>query len=326
MMKVLIIGCGAVGQVLGLALQKAGVELGFYDRPTTVERLKLALSQGGLPLFQISRSHRRDPIGQRLENYQVVADVAESQRFKPDQIWFTTPSPVYYSEWFREFLQQVPSNRVVCFVPEGGRPEFFPEKSGDRLVFAGTTFMAWQGDLEGGGGRPEGVNFWLPGLGIPLVGEVNACREVEKILKKAGFRVTVGKPDSHMQAAVTAMMTVFVAGLELAGWSLREFRRSAWLRSAAGAAREAVLSQLPTASAFSRTLLGIPVLSAGFRLATFCLPLLFPFNLEKYLRFHYTKTRDQTLVLLELFASDGKKREFPVENIQVLLQALQNSK
>ena len=38
--KVLIVGCGAVGQVYGLSLQKAGVELGYLDRPTTVEALK----------------------------------------------------------------------------------------------------------------------------------------------------------------------------------------------------------------------------------------------------------------------------------------------
>ena len=140
--------------------------------PQSVEKLKQALEQGGVPLFQISYFHRRDPIAHRLKKYRVVTDVAESQRFKPDQIWFTTPSPVYYSEWFREFLQKVPSERVVCFAPEGGRSEFFPESGGeDRLVFGGITFIAWQGDLEGGGGRPEGVNFWLsPLLGIPLVG------------------------------------------------------------------------------------------------------------------------------------------------------------
>ena len=116
----------------------------MYDRPATVEKLKQALEQGGLPLFQISRSHRRDPIAHRLENYRVITDVAESQRFEPDQIWFTTPSPVYYSEWFREFLQKVPSERVVCFAPEGGRPEFFPE-GGDGTGWFSEESLSWPG-------------------------------------------------------------------------------------------------------------------------------------------------------------------------------------
>jgi hypothetical protein len=326
MMKVLIVGCGAVGQVFGLFLQKAGVALGLYDRPAVVDKLKGALEQGGLPLFQLSRSHRRDPVAHRLQAYQVVGDVAESQRFKPDQIWFTTPSPVYYSEWFRDFLQKVPSERVVCFVPEGGRPEFFPEGSGgDRLVFGGTTFMAWQGDLEGGGGRSEGVNFWLSPLGIPLVGTEEACREVEQLLKKAGFRVMPGEQDSHMQASVTAVMTAFVAGLELSGWSLREFRKSPWLKRAAGAAHESALSQLPGAGTLTRVLLGASVLSMGFVLAAFFLPLLFPFDLEKYLKFHYMKTRDQTLALMDVFARDGKEQKLPVGDIQLLLQGLRDS-
>ncbi len=321
-MKVLIVGCGAVGQVYGLFLQKAGVTLGYLDRPATVEKLREALKHAGLPVYQISRSHRLDPIPHRLEHYDVIADVVEAQRFAPDQIWFTTPSQAYYTEWFKEFLQKVPSERVVCFVPEGARAEFIPEGSLDRLVFAGTTFMAWQGDLEGGGGRPEGVNFCQSPLGIPLAGTENACLGVGQVLKKAGFRFSISKPDSHAQAATTALMTAFTVGFELAGWSLMAFRRSPWLKQAAVAAREAVLSQIPEPGVLQKALLRIPVLSAAFFLVALVLPLLFPFNIEKYLKFHYTKTREQSLNLLELFKKDGISRGHPVENIQALHQAL----
>ncbi len=325
-MKVLIVGCGAVGQVYGLFLQRAGVTLGYLDQPAKVEELKEALEHAGLPVYQVTRAHRRDPIPHRLEHYQVMADMAESQRFQPDQIWFTVPSQVYYSGWFKEFVQQVPSEQVVCFAPEGARPEFFPQDGGkERLVFAGTTFMAWQGSLEGGGGRPEGVNFCISPLGIPLAGPEKACREVGQVLKKAGFRFTIGKPDSHAQAATTALMTAFTVGLELAGWSLGAFRRSPrLLRQAAGAAREAVLGQLPEANAITKALLQVPVLTAAFYLVALVLPLLFPFDVEKYLQFHYTKTREQSLTLLELFEKDGISCGLPVENIQALRQGMLN--
>ncbi len=321
-MNVLIVGCGAVGQVYGLFLQNAGVTLGYLERPAAVDRLRGAQDQGGFPLYQISHSRRRDPIPHRLEHYQVVTDVAESQRFAPDQIWFTIPSQAYYSDWFKDFLQQVRSERVVCFVPEGRRPEFLPDGSGDRLVFAGTTFMAWQGSLDGGGGQPEGVNFWLPPLSIPLVGSETACQEVGQLLRNAGFRFSIGKPDSHTQAATTALMTAFTVGLELSGWSLGSFRRSPWLRRAARAARESVLSQVPGPGTFQRALLGRPVLTAAFYLVALALPLICPFDVEKYLKFHYTKTREQTLTLLDLFEKDGKSRELPVENIQAVHQSL----
>lgn len=321
-MKVLIVGCGAVGQVYGLLLQKAGVELGCLDRPAAVDKLKQALEHAGLPLYQISRAHRQDPVPSRLEHYQVLADMAECQRFAPDQVWFTTPSQVYHSQWFREFLQNVPARQVVCFAPEGSRSEFLPDAGSERMVFAGTTFMAWQGSLGDRGGRPEGVNFWLPGLAIPLAGTGDACREVGQVLKKAGFRVALGKPDSHAQAAGTALLTAFVAGLELSGWSLGSFRKSPTLKQAAGAAREAILSQLPGAGAFTKALLGIPLLTAAFYLAAALLPLFFPFDLEKYLKFHYLKTREQTLLLLDMFEKDGVGQGMAPVYIQLLLQKL----
>lgn len=102
-MKVLIVGCGAVGQVYGLALQNSGVTLGLLDQPAVAEKLVQALKQVGLPLFPVSQQHWKDPVPYRLKDYQVIANAVESQRFAPDQIWFTTPSQVYYSNWFHDF-------------------------------------------------------------------------------------------------------------------------------------------------------------------------------------------------------------------------------
>jgi hypothetical protein len=324
-MKILIIGCGAVGRVYGLFLQKAGVELGLYDRPAVAEKLRQALGRGGLPLFQVTYRRRRDPIQHHLADYRVIADAGEARRFAPDQIWFTVPSPVYYTDWFREFVREVPSRRVVCFIPEGRRSEFVPEDGGGRFVFAGTAFMAWQGGPEAGGGRPEGVNFWRAPLGIPLAGAREACRDVGRILGQAGFSYTVDKPDSKTQACITAAMTTFTAGLELAGWSPAKFRTGPWRSRAAAACREAILGQLPAAGALQGALLAAPILSAAFFLVALFLPLLTPFDLEKYLRFHYTKTRDQTLALLDLFARDGESRKMPAENMRALLQGLRAS-
>jgi hypothetical protein len=320
--KILIVGCGAVGQVYGLFLQKGGVEVGLYDRTAVAEKLRQALGQGGLPLYQVTYRRRRKPIAHRLKDYRVIADAEEARRFAPDQIWFTVPSPAYYTDWFREFLHDVPARRVVCFVPEGRRSEFIPDGAAERFVFGGTAFMAWQGGPEAGGGRAGGVNFWRAPLGILLAGAPEACREAGRILKQAGFSYTVDKPDSRTQACITAAMTTFTAGLELAGWSLGKFRRSPWRGRAAAACHEAILGQLPAAGAFTRAPTAVPVLSAVFFLVALFLPLLVPFDLETYLKFHYTKTREQTLTLLELFAADAVEKKLPVRNIFSLLDGL----
>jgi 2-dehydropantoate 2-reductase len=267
-----------------------------------------------------------NPIAHRLKNYQVLTSVQECQRFAPDQIWFATPSPVYHSEWFREFLQKVPAGRVVGFAPEGGRPEFFPSDGArDRLVFGGVTFMAWQGDLGGGGGRPGGVNFCLSPLAFPLSGTEKACGEVAAVFKKAGLRVQIQKPGSSMQASMTAVMTAFTAGLELSGWSLRGFRKSPWLQRAARASREAVFGQLRAPGFFPRALVGMICSTPALFIIDLILPLLFPFEIEKYLAFHYRKTREQTLTLLRVFISDGERQGLSVEHIRILLQGLLDS-
>lgn len=324
-MKILIVGCGAVGQVYGLALQNSGVELGLLDRAANAEKLLHAREQGGLPLFQVTFAHRKNPVLHRLKDYKVFADVPESLRFKPDQIWFTVPSQVYYSDWFRVFLRQAPAARVVCFTPEGRRSEFFEQGSGDQIVFGGTTFMAWQGSLENGTGTSEGIHFWRPPLAIPLSGTQDASGEIARVLKRSGFKVALGNSDSRSQAAMTAVMTAFVAGLELSGWTLRDYHKSPWLRRAAGAGNEAVMGQLARISIIGRALLSIPILSACFTLAAFLLPLLFPFDLQQYLKFHYTKTREQTLKLLEIYMKDSAGRGMPVGDIQMLVSGMQGA-
>jgi hypothetical protein len=314
---VLLVGPGAVGQVLGLGLRQAGVELAFYARPASAARLTDALDQGGLPLFQLSQRRRSNPIAHRLDGYQVVSDAAGSQEFTPDQIWFATPSPVYYSTWFREFVEAVPARRVACFAPEGGWLAAFPER--DRPLLAGITFIAWQGDLAGGGGRPGAVNFWRPPLELPLAGSHDACAEVAELLAAAGFRPALKPPDYQKSlAATTAVLTTFAAGLELAGWSFQSYRRSPWLQVAAVAAREGAAAQLAPTGRATRLLLALLLSRPGLFLATFLLRPLFPFNLERYLRFHYRKTRDQTLDLLALFADDAERLGRPAGGLRHL--------
>jgi 2-dehydropantoate 2-reductase len=328
-MKILIVGPGAVGQVLGLHLQKAGMELGYYARSRSAEKLRLAYDQGELPLFQLTYTRRKDPIPHQLKHYEVVTNIDESRRFEPDQIWFTVPSTVYYTPWFREFLHEVPANRVVCFAPEGRREEFLRGHGGKGgMIFGGITFIAWQGDLAGGGGRPERVNFWLPpGIEIPLVGDYEGCVEVADLLNTAGLRAGAKKETfGRTQAAVSAAMSTFVSGLEVAGWSLSGYRGSAWLKKAARASREAAAGQLRETGLFTSLIVRSLTSSTTFSLVTLILPLLFPFEIEKYLKFHYTKTQEQTLKLLEIYALDGEKLGGEIEHIQMLRQALVESR
>jgi ketopantoate reductase len=77
-MNVLIVGCGAVGQVYGLALQNAGVTLGFLAQPATAEKLVQAREKGGLLLFQVTNNRKSDLIPYRIKDYQVITNTEDS--------------------------------------------------------------------------------------------------------------------------------------------------------------------------------------------------------------------------------------------------------
>lgn len=322
-MKILIVGCGAVGRVYGFFLQKAGVTLGLMDKPEFVPKLELALSQDGLALSQIKTGNRPgSPCV--LSDFQVIHDIEACRRFAADQIWFTIPSQAYDTSWFRDFIKQADPPLAVCFVPEGKRSKHSIDSMQERTVFAGTTFMAWQGGLDGGGGRKEGINFWRSPLGTPLMGARQACREVAGVLRAAGFHPQIDTPESKTQITATALLTTFVAGLELCHWSLREFKGSHWCDCAAAAFREATAGQAAGHKDTFRLWMRQPVLSACFSCAAALLPLLFPFDIEKYLQVHYTKTREQTQFLLRLLAQDAERNGLSHTNLTILLTHIQS--
>ena len=195
---------------------------------------------------------------------------------------------------------------------------------GGRFVFGGITLIAWQGDLEGGGRRPEGVNYWLPPFtAIPLMGEQAACSEVCRSPgagRAAGCGQGPGVSNDagcHDGAALHAHRRAGARRVVL-----QEITAQRLEGRAALAAREAITSQLAEPAFITRALLQIGLTSGLISLATLMLPLLTPFDLERYLKSHYSKTREQTLDLLELFVKDGIKRGLPVDAIQDLLAGL----
>ena len=105
-MKILIVGCGAVGQVLGYYLVQAGVDLCFYARKGSAKRMVDIRQHAGLSLYQVSHFHRKNPVRRALAEYQVVSDTPGSLKFEPDHIWFTTPSTVLHTPWYQKFLQR----------------------------------------------------------------------------------------------------------------------------------------------------------------------------------------------------------------------------
>ena len=127
---------------------------------------------------------------------------------------------------------------------------------------------------------------------------------------------------AKLQASFTAVMSAFVVGYELAGWSFLAFRRSPWLGLAAKGAQEAAIGQLSEETFLYKRVFKLIASTFVFRLASSFLPIAVPFDLEEYLLFHYRKTREQSLHLLNLYIDDAINGGYQAGHIQLLLQGL----
>ena len=96
------------------------------------------------------------------------------------------------------------------------------------------------------------------------------------------------------------------------------------MKIAASSAREAAAIYRKTDFSLSRIVSKVIASPTSFYLVTIFLPLLFPFNMEKYLNFHFTKIREQTLSSMERDIKIGVGRGKRVANLEVLLKGRQN--
>jgi 2-dehydropantoate 2-reductase len=123
-------------------------------------------------------------------------------------------------------------------------------------------------------------------------------------LARGGFRARASS-DLPVQSAVRSAASVpVVAALELADWSLSRLRSSAALGLGLRAAREA---QVVAAGEFGRRLSPLTrllhPLPVGFALTLAAR--LAPFDLEAFLRFHFTKVGPQTRLMLGTWCARG---------------------
>ena len=89
-----------------------------------------------------------------------------------------------------------------------------------------------------------------------------------------------------------------ITALEGAGWTLEELRHGKWLTLATRATVESmrvVAAQLGASLPWTRFFVQPWII----RLATLVAPLVVPFDVERYLRYHFTKVGDQSRLLMQ---------------------------
>ncbi|MBN1948024.1 MAG: hypothetical protein JW797_20315 [Bradymonadales bacterium] len=313
-MDILLVGAGAVGQAYGLFLHQGGASVSFLVKEKYASDLA-----SGLRIYPLNAKPR--PTECSLEGFQTLTHIGQVGERCWDQVWLCTSTDALLSgTWFAELAEQAGRSTVVTLQPGAQVLPFLrshcPE---DRIVSGLITLIAYRCPLPGEPLLP-GVACWIPPLtSTPFSGSPMRVQMIVATLRRGGCPAKANPATASQGAFATAALQPAIVALEGAGWQMHNLRKSPLLPLAAKAAREAIeatAADLGATPPFYRRIL------SGFfyRRAFGLVSRLAPFDLETYLKIHFSKVGIQTRQLLATYIAMGKRLERPTAALELLTQ------
>jgi ketopantoate reductase len=309
-MKVLVVGAGAVGQVYGLYFERGGADVSFYVKPKYVPHLK-----AGLTLFPLNQG--KNPPAIRLKNYRVISELHEVAQTMWDVVLLTVPSDALYSPWLSEFSSQINTQATIISLQPGHNDrqellKYFPEKN---VIPGVITLISFATPLDASGPQENGMAFWFPPLTKAFFdGESTVVSEIIRILNAGGFPAARKKllDDPGFVYFGSTFLNLFIRNLELNEWELGAFHNdevSKLLKDSTLEGFEVVSKKFSLSTPFFKHFLGKTFYNLAIKLAL----KMMPFDLEKYLKIHFTKVAPQMRKNLHDLISEGHKYNLPLK-------------
>lgn len=316
-MRVLVVGGGAIGLVYARHLADGGARVTLAVR----ERQRPAL--GAVPrVVAVRGRRRREEAPVRVAAVVGRPEALETERF--DQTWLCVPTDALDGA-LRTAARAADCGHVVGFSPGLGVRERIAAVVGrPRTSLAQVGMIAWQAPLEGSDweaerGSPAGIAYVFPPLVATLFdGHDAAADAAVAALRRGGCPARRVDDVELTLARSSSMLLPQVAALETVGWSLARYARDAEAPALAVAACRAML-----AAVAARTRTRVPpsaflVRAPLVRLAARAVPHLAPFDVEAYLRWHFTKVGAQTRLILEHLAREAHAHGVDARAIETL--------
>jgi 2-dehydropantoate 2-reductase len=315
--RVLLIGAGAVGQVFGKYLQAAGCEVSFLVKEKYAEEARRGYTLLELGMFG------RAPRPSVFSGFGVLVSVEEVAARTWDQVWLCVSSTALREgDWVAGLAKATGEATWVMLQPApDDRDWLLRWIPAERLVSGMIPFISFHAPLKPGEALGPGTAFWFPPLTPgPFSGPPERLAHVVRGLRAGGYPARRHRDAARAAAIPSAVLVAFVDALEAAGWSFERFLTRESLARFRDAAREAVRIGAWRVGMSASAVL--PLLRpALFRLLLPLASRAAPFDLEAYLRIHFTKVGAQTRLMLRTYVELGKKAGLPVQNLQALLKS-----
>lgn len=314
-MNILLVGAGAVGQVYGRHLARAGHRITFFVK----EKHAPALAEG-LPLHRLGHLREQHEV---WRDFAVVSSVQAVAASTWDQVWLCMASDALRSELSQQVLAAVGSATVVCLQPGPEDMALVRERLPvtATLVQGLITFISYQSPLPDREG-PEGIAYFVSPLAPGLFsGPHQAVQAVIAGLQAGGMAAREVTDLEGASAGSEAVLQPLVAALEQHEWRLTGFSASAELALGREAGREAldILARDRGAKVALQKMLLTPLAN---RLLLLLAPKVLPLELEPYLHYHFTKVGQQTRDLLDSYIRLGERHGMATDHLRRLRSGL----
>ncbi|ADO73128.1 ketopantoate reductase family protein [Stigmatella aurantiaca] len=315
-LRVLLVGAGAVGQVFGKFLKAAGCELSFL-----VKEPHVASTRAGFTLQELSRFSHALPVS--LSGFGVLVSPQEVANQAWDQVWLCVSSAALHEGTWVSELARVTGEATWVMLQPGLKDRDWLSQwvPASRLVCGMIPFVSFQTPLKPGDPSGQGMAFWFPPMARGLFsGPPERLQKVIRTLRQGGYPAHEDPDVVRATAVPTALLNVFVSGLETAGWSFARFQEGPSAKAVREAAREAVqIVEGKPGKGTPGLLRPLPLklLLLGTRLA--------PFDVETYVQFHFTKVSTQTRQMMGEYIALGKSMGLPVQHLEALQAAVKEA-
>lgn len=310
-MKILIVGAGAVGQVYGWHLRKAGHDVSFFVKTKYQKDVT-----EGLNLYRLGYTRTRHHAWPQVKTISTLEEVAAEGW---DQVWLTFASNALRGELATQLLGVVGNATVVCLQPDMEDGAYVKARlpSPAQMVQGLITFISYQSPLPNEKG-PEGIAYFLPPLTPGLfAGEHDRVHSVVRALKSGGISARVTPNFAKSAAGAAALLQPVILALEINHWQLSTIASSTHLGlglRASGEALAVVHAESDANIAIFKRMLS-PKL---WRLAIPLIRRVLPFDLEAMLRYHYSKVGVQNQMMLNTFIRLGQRHSVDTNALQRL--------
>ncbi|GAA3776977.1 hypothetical protein GCM10022225_76140 [Plantactinospora mayteni] len=305
-MKVLLVGAGAIGQVIGHQLSVGGAQVSVLLR-----------ADGQVPAdpYQLHRLRSgRGPVTETWLPHESLRGLDALPDARWDAVLLCVSSVVLRHGWLPDLAKRVGGATIVSIGQDPGDLAFLQDVwPGTQIVQATPGLFAYHAPISNRDRVRSGIAYWLPaGPSLQLAGEAERVKPLITALSSGPFSVSEAAVGSgEMRAATTQPYLAMLGTLD---WSVPKLRQQ--LALPALAAREATTV---TAAMYGMAPPGRLSTSAPLtRVALRVLPLLVPFDLPGYLHLHFGKLSEQTDQMIDGWIAEGQARSLPVAGLEAL--------